>query len=102
MWYLNRKYDAEEALAIGLVNEVVPYDDLLEAAQETAAEIACRSPMAIAGLKAAFSGRHNGVAGQARLAHDQLLTLYLGTEEAHETGAAFAERRDPDPSRFWS
>ena len=102
MWYLNRKYGAEEALAMGLVNEVVPYDDLLEAAHEVAAEIAGRSPMAIAGLKAAFSGRHNGVAGQARLAHDQLLTLYLGTEEAHETGAAFAERRAPDPSRFWS
>jgi naphthoate synthase len=102
MWYLNRKYDAAQALAMGLVNEVVPSEDLLEVAQGVAAEIAARSPMAVAGLKAAFSGRHNGVAGQARLAHDQLLTLYLGTEEAHETGAAFAERRAPDPSRFWS
>jgi len=102
MWYLNRKYTAEQALAMGLVNDVVPAADLLVHAQAVAAEISTRSPMAIAALKAAFSGRHNGVAGQARMAHDQLLTLYLNTEEAHETNAAFAERRPPDSARFWS
>ena len=71
-------------------------------ATEVAHEVAARSPLAIGGLKAAFSARHNGVSGQARLAHDQLLTLYLSTREAHEVSAAFAERRAPDPKLMWS
>ncbi len=101
LWYLNRKYTAAQALQMGLVNEVVPPSDLLAAARALATEIAERSPMAIAGLKAAFSARHNGVSGQARLAHDQLLTLYLTTREAHEVAAAFGERRKPDTERYW-
>ena len=101
MWYLNRKYTAEEAFARGLVNEVVPAVELLDRAKELAREITTRSPLAIGALKAAFSARHNGVSGQARLAHDQQLTLYLTTTEAHELSAAFAERRDADPDRFW-
>ncbi len=101
LWYLNEKFTAQQALELGLVNEVVPADRLRERTAEVAATIAKRSPIAIGALKAAFSARHNGVSGQARLAHDQYLTLYLGTQEAHETGAAFAERRDPDADRFW-
>lgn len=102
MWYLNKKYSAEEALAMGLVNEVVPAERLLPRATEIAREIASRSPLAIGALKVAFSGKHNGVAGQARMAHDQLLTHYLGTQEADEVSAAFRERRAPDPDRFLS
>ncbi|HET6500829.1 MAG TPA: enoyl-CoA hydratase-related protein [Amycolatopsis sp.] len=102
MWYLNKKYRAAEALAFGLVNEVVGDDRLLARATEIALEIAARSPLAIGALKAAFSARHNGVSGQARLGHDQLLTLYLTTREAHETAAAFSERRAPDPEVLWS
>jgi naphthoate synthase len=102
MWYLNRKYTAAEALGMGLVNEVVPAGQALARAQEVAAEIATRSPMAIAGLKGAFSARHNGVSGQARMAHDQMLTLYLATKEAHEVSDSFAARRTPDPEAYWS
>lgn len=102
MWYLNRKYSATEALAMGLVNEVVAADLLWSRSLEVAHEIASRSPLAIGALKAAFSARHNGVSGQARLAHDQQLTMYLTTDEAHETSDAFAHRRAPDPDRFWS
>lgn len=102
MWYLNRKYSAAQALEMGLVNEVVAANELAARAAEVAAEVASRSPMAIAGMKGAFSARHNGVAGQARMAHDQQLTLYLQTKEAHETGAAFGERRTPDAGSFWS
>ncbi|NIH80299.1 enoyl-CoA hydratase-related protein [Amycolatopsis viridis] len=102
MWYLNRKYTAAQALAMGLVNEVVPLADLPARAAEVAHEIASRSPLAIGGLKAAFSARHNGVSGQARMAHDQQLTLYLQTREAHEVSAAFAERRSPKSESFWS
>jgi naphthoate synthase len=102
MWYLNKKYSAAEALGMGLVNEVVPAGEAVKRAQEVAAEIATRSPMAIAGLKGAFSARHNGVSGQARMAHDQQLTLYLATKEAHEVNHAFADKRTPDPEKFWS
>lgn len=102
MWYLNKKYTAAQALDIGLVNEVVPADELLSRATEVARTIATRSPLAIGGMKGAFSARHNGVSGQARMAHDQQLTLYLQTKEAHEVSAAFGERRDPDTGSFWS
>jgi naphthoate synthase len=102
MWYLNRKYSAEQALEMGLVNEVVPAEDLRARAAEVARDLATRSPMAIGGMKGAFSARHNGVSGQARMAHDQQLSLYLQTREAHELSQAFAERRDPDAESFWS
>lgn len=101
MWYLNRKYSAAEAREMGLVNEVVPAAELRARAAEVARELTTRSPLALGGLKSAFSGRHNGVSGQARMAHDQLLTLYLTTAEAHEVSASFAQRREPDPERFW-
>ena len=102
MWYLNRKYTAAQALEMGLVNEVVPADELLARAGTLAEEITTRSPMAIGALKGAFSARHNGVSGQARMAHDQQLTPYLTTREAHEVGAAFAEKRRPDAEQFWT
>lgn len=100
MWYFNRKYSAQEALAMGLVNEVVPAAELMATARERAAQLLERGPGALAGLKTAFSARHAGVAGQARLAHDLLLTHYLRTEEAHELSESFRERRPPDQSRF--
>ncbi|WP_214104775.1 enoyl-CoA hydratase-related protein [Acrocarpospora catenulata] len=102
MWYLNRKYTAAQALQMGLVNEVVPARQARDRAVEVAQEIATRSPMAIAGLKGAFSARHNGVSGQARMAHDQQLSYYLQTREAHELSESFAERREPRPESFWS
>lgn len=100
MWYLNRKYSAQEALEIGLVNEVVPGEELGERVRAVAAELQKRGPGALAGLKAAFSAQHHGVVGQARIAHDQLLTHYLDTEESKELSRAFGERRDPDPDAF--
>ncbi|MGE2715468.1 enoyl-CoA hydratase-related protein [Mycolicibacterium litorale] len=102
MWYLNKKYTAAQALEMGLVNEVVPLDELAPRAAEVAREITTRSPLAIGGMKGAFSARHNGVSGQARMAHDQQLTLYLQTKEAHEVSAAFGERRQPKAESFWS
>lgn len=102
MWYLNRKYPAEKALEMGLVNEVVPAGELRERAAEVARDLTTRSPLAIGGMKAAFSARHNGVSGQARMAHDQQLSLYLTTQEAREQSASFAERRQPDPESYWT
>ena len=100
MWYLNRKYSAEDALAMGLVNEVVPAEELMDRVREIAEEMMSRGPQALAALKTAFAGRHLGALGQARLAHDLLLTQYLTTEEAEELAAAFSERRAPDKDRF--
>lgn len=100
MWYLNRRYSAQEALEVGLVNEVVPAAEVRDRARDVAAELLQRGPGAIAGLKASFSARHHGVLGQARVAHDQLLTRYLASEEAHELSDAFRSKRAPDPGRF--
>lgn len=100
MWFLGRKYSAAQALEMGLVNEVVPAAELGARVTGIAAELATRGPLALAGLKGAFSARHNGVAGQARLAHDQLLTYYLGTDEAAAVHEAFEQRTAPDPARF--
>lgn len=101
MWFLNRKYPADRALEMGLVNEVVPAEELQVRAAEVARDLATRSPLAIGAMKGAFSARHNGVSGQARMAHDQHLSLYLQTREAHEMSVAFAERRAPDVNDFW-
>jgi naphthoate synthase len=100
IWYLNRKYDAQTALRMGLVNEVVPLPDLMARAREMAGVLRQRGPQAIAALKIAFSSKHHGVLGQSRLAHDLMLTKYQTTQESHELSAAFRERRPPDPERF--
>jgi len=100
IWYLNEKLSAQQALAYGLINKVVPDDKLAEATREMALTIAERGPFAIASLKAAFGARHSGVGGLARMAHDLLLRGYLETEESHELAESFAQRRKPDPSKF--
>jgi naphthoate synthase len=101
LWYLNRKYTAAEALALGLVNEVVPAEELAARVDEVVGELLQRGPQALAGLKAAFSGRHTGVVGQARTSHDLLLTYYLHTDEAKELSHSFKEKRPPDQEQFW-
>lgn len=100
LWYLNRKYSATEAMALGLVNEVVPAAELHDRVAAVTTELCERGPQALAALKTAFSGRHTGVLGQARLAHDLLLTQYLTTREASELGRAFREGRNADPGEF--
>ena len=81
-------------------NQVVPDDQLKAATRAMALEIAERGAFALASIKTAFSARHGGVGGLARLAHDLLLRQYLDSEESHELGAAFAARRTPDPGKF--
>jgi naphthoate synthase len=101
MWFLNKKYSAEQALEMGLVNEVVD-GDAVERAVEVAQELRRRGPFALSALKTAFSARHTGVVGQARLAHDLLLTAYRSTQESKELATSFEERREPDRTRFWT
>lgn len=100
MWFLNEKLTAQQALEYGLINRVVADAELQAATREMALTIASRGSFALASLKAAFTARHNGVAGLARVSHDLLLRPYLDTDEAHELKDAFAERRAPDPDRF--
>jgi naphthoate synthase len=100
MWYRNPRIPAKEALAMGLINKVVPDDQLVQATREFALEVAERGSLALASVKAAFNARHGGVGGLARMAHDVLLRLYLETDESHELSKAFAEKRKPDPDRF--
>ncbi|RDK06500.1 enoyl-CoA hydratase-related protein [Cupriavidus lacunae] len=100
IWYRNPKITAREALEIGLVNRVVPDDQLAAATREYALEVAERGAFALASLKSAFNARHGGVSGLSRMAHDLLLRGYLNSDEHDELAAAFAERRKPDPSRF--
>jgi len=83
---------------MGLVNEIA--DDPVARAGEVAQMLRQRGPFALGALKTAFSGRHTGVAGQARLAHDLLLTAYRSTQEAAEMSESFEARRVPDRARF--
>ena len=100
LWFTNQRLTAGEALAIGLINKVVPDDKLEEETRKMALEVAERGAFALAALKAAFTARHGGVSGLARVSHDLLLRLYLDTEEAHELGQAFAGKRKPDADKF--
>ncbi len=100
MWYRNPKLTAREALDWGLINHVVPDDELHAFTRKIALEIADRGSFALAAIKGAFLARHGGVAGLSRVAHDLLLAGYLRTDESKELGEAFAEKRSPDPSKF--
>jgi naphthoate synthase len=100
IWMRNPKMTAQEALAMGLINKVVPDDKLKEETKKFALEIADRGAFALASIKGAFNARHGGVSGLSRMAHDLLLRQYLESEESHELAASFAEKRKPDPSKF--
>lgn len=100
LWYLNPKISAREALQMGLINRVVADGELRAATRAWALEVAGRGAFALASIKAAFNARHGGVSGLARMAHDLLLRQYLESEESKELGAAFGERRTPDPAKF--
>jgi 2-ketocyclohexanecarboxyl-CoA hydrolase len=95
MWYLCRKYSAAQALEMGLINQVVP-DDQLDAEVETwCTEINERSPTAIAIAKRSFNADTESIRGIGMLGFESL-ALYFGTDEAKEGGNAFREKRAPD------
>jgi 2-ketocyclohexanecarboxyl-CoA hydrolase len=95
MWYLCRRYSAAEALAMGLVNAVVPHDELDAEVQRWCDEIGQRSPTAIAIAKRSFNmdtAHQAGIAGMGLYA----LKLYYDTDESREGVRAFNEKRAPD------
>jgi naphthoate synthase len=99
IWFLCRQYTAEQALAMGLVNTVVPLHRLEDEAVQWAKEILEKSPLAIRVLKAAFNADTDGLAGLQQLGGDATLLYYL-SDEAKEGRDAFLEKRRPDFSKF--
>ncbi|PGM58969.1 1,4-dihydroxy-2-naphthoyl-CoA synthase [Bacillus cereus] len=99
IWYLCRQYNAQEALDMGLVNTVVPLEELEAETVQWAQEILANSPMALRFLKAAFNADTDGLAGIQQLAGDATL-LYYTTDEAKEGRDAFKEKRSPDFGQF--
>jgi len=100
MWFTNPKLSAHEALELGLINRVVPDEQLEDETKKFALEVADRGAFALASVKAAFNARHGGVSGLSRMAHDLLLKAYLPSDEAKELSKSFGERRRPDTDTF--
>jgi naphthoate synthase len=99
IWFLCRQYDAEEALAMGLVNTVVPLEALEEETVKWASEMLDLSPFALRLVKASFNAAEDGLTGIQQLAHDANL-LFYGSEEAQEGRDAYREKRSPDFGKF--
>jgi naphthoate synthase len=95
IWFLCRRYGADEALRMGLVNAVVPLDQLEAEGVRWAREVLQHSPTAIRCLKAAFNAETDGLAGIQELAGNAT-HLFYRTDEALEGRNAFLEKRPPD------
>lgn len=99
IWYLCRQYTAQEALDMGLVNTVVPLENLEEETVNWCKEILSKSSTAIRFLKASLNADTDGLAGLQQLGGDATL-LYYTTDEAKEGRDAFKEKRPVDFSKF--
>ena len=99
IWFLCRQYTAEQALNMGLVNCVVPYEKLEETTVQWCREILELSPTAIRCLKAALNADCDGQAGLQELAGNATMLFYM-TEEGQEGRNAFNEKRKPNFSKF--
>jgi 2-ketocyclohexanecarboxyl-CoA hydrolase len=100
IWYLCRRYNAQEALAMGLVNKVVPDDQLDAEVEAWAREIAERSPTAIAIGKRSFNADSDNIQGIGGLGM-QALKLFYDSDESKEGVASFLEKRKPDFRRYY-
>jgi len=99
IWFLCEQYDAEEAARLGLVNTVVPLEELEERTLAWCARMLSHSPLALRLLKASLNATDDGLAGLQQLAGDATLLYYL-SEEAREGKEAFLERRPPAFDQF--
>jgi len=99
IWYLCRQYNAQEALDMGLVNKVVPYEALEAEGVQWSKEILEKSPLAIRCLKSAFNAALDGQVGIQELAGNATLLYYMN-EEGSEGKEAFLEKREPDFKKF--
>ena len=99
IWFLCRQYSAKEALDMGLVNTVVPFDQLEAETVKWCEEILQLSPMALRFLKASFNADTDGLAGLQQFAGDATLLFYT-TDEGKEGRDAFKEKRKPNFKQF--
>jgi naphthoate synthase len=99
IWFLCRQYSADEAERMGLVNRVVPLEELEEETVAWCREMLELSPFSLRLLKASFNAAEDGLAGIQQLAHDANL-LFYGSEEAQEGRDAYREKRRPDFGKF--
>lgn len=99
IWFCCRQYDAQTALAWGLVNAVVPVEELEIETVRWARELLGKSPLALRLLKAGYNAGVDGLAGVQQLAGDATLLYYM-TDEAQEGRDAYLQKREPDFSRF--
>jgi 2-ketocyclohexanecarboxyl-CoA hydrolase len=94
MWYMCRRYSADEALAMGLVNKVVPDEELDAEVDRWCEEIVDKGPIALAIAKRSFNADTESIRGIGALGF-QTVALYYGTDEQKEQSAAFREKRKP-------
>ncbi|XWN38501.1 MAG: 1,4-dihydroxy-2-naphthoyl-CoA synthase [Balneola sp.] len=99
IFFLGRNYNAQEAFEMGMVNAVVPHDELEETAYEWAQEILGKSPTAIKMIKYAFNLIDDGLVGQQIFAGEATRLAYM-TDEAEEGKNAFLEKRKPNWDKF--
>ena len=99
IWFLCRQYDAQEALAMGMVNTVVPYEQLEAETVKWCREMLVHSPLALRCLKSAMNADCDGQAGLQELAGNATLLYYM-TEEGQEGRNAFQQKRKPDFDQF--
>lgn len=99
IWYLCKQYSAQEALEMGMINEVVPFEKLEETTIEWCRTIMKRSPFAIRMIKRGLNAELDGQRGLMEFAGDATLMYYL-MEEAQEGKNAFLEKRDPNFDQF--
>lgn len=99
MWFLCRRYNATEALSMGLVNAVYPLQELEEQTVSWCSDMFDLSPYALRLLKSCFNADEDGMAGVQQLAHDTA-QLFYGSEEAKYGRDEFEAKRKPDYSRF--
>jgi naphthoate synthase len=99
VWFLSRLYDAEEAREMGLVNTVVPLDQLERETVAWCREMCALSPLSLRLLKASFNATEDGLAGIQQLSHDATLLFYM-SEEGQEGRNAYQQGRPPDFSKY--
>lgn len=95
IWFLCRKYNAKQALEMGLINAITTIEELESEGVLWAREILCNSPTAIRILKASFNAENDGIAGIQELS-GYATQLFYGTAEAQEGRDAFLQKRNPD------